>query len=62
MIALGSIIGVAYMVVQGKQDAGITFDQVNSLFLFILSSALWVERCSTFLKIRLIILTMPYNA
>jgi phosphatidylglycerol:prolipoprotein diacylglycerol transferase len=39
MIAAGSIAGVAYMVVQGKRDVGITFDQANLLFLLIFLSA-----------------------
>jgi phosphatidylglycerol:prolipoprotein diacylglycerol transferase len=39
MIALGSIGGVIYMAVQGKKDVGLTFDQANSLFLFIFISA-----------------------
>jgi phosphatidylglycerol---prolipoprotein diacylglyceryl transferase len=39
MIALGAIAGVAYMAVQGKKDVGLTFDQANSLFLFICLAA-----------------------
>lgn len=39
MIALGAIAGVAYMAIQGKQDVGLTFDQANSLFLFICLAA-----------------------
>jgi phosphatidylglycerol:prolipoprotein diacylglycerol transferase len=39
MIALGSVAGVVYMAVQGKKDVGLTFDQANSLFLFIFISA-----------------------
>jgi phosphatidylglycerol:prolipoprotein diacylglycerol transferase len=39
MIALGAIAGVAYMAIQGKKEVGLTFDQANSLFLFIFISA-----------------------
>jgi phosphatidylglycerol:prolipoprotein diacylglycerol transferase len=39
MIALGSIAGVAYMVVQGKKEVGLTFDQANALFLCIFAAA-----------------------
>jgi len=39
MIALGSIAGVAYMVVQGRKEVGLTFDQANTLFLLIFVAA-----------------------
>jgi phosphatidylglycerol:prolipoprotein diacylglycerol transferase len=39
MIALGVIGAVAYMVIQGKKDVGLTFDQANTLFLFIFIAA-----------------------
>ncbi len=39
MIALGAVAGVWYLVVQGKKDVGLTFDQANSLFLFIFLAA-----------------------
>lgn len=39
MIALGVIAGVTYMALQGKKEVGLTFDQANSLFLFIFISA-----------------------
>ena len=39
MIALGAIAGVAYMAIRGKKELGITFDQANSLFLFIFIAA-----------------------
>jgi phosphatidylglycerol:prolipoprotein diacylglycerol transferase len=35
MIALGAIAGVSYMAVQGKKEAGLTFDQANTLFLIL---------------------------
>src|SRR5688572_25692002 len=39
MIALGAIAGVTYMAIRGKKEVGLTFDQVNSLFLFIFIAA-----------------------
>lgn len=39
MIALGVVAGVTYMALQGKKEVGLTFDQSNSLFLFIFISA-----------------------
>lgn len=39
MIAIGVLVAVTYMVLQGKKDVGLTFDQANSLFLFIFISA-----------------------
>jgi phosphatidylglycerol---prolipoprotein diacylglyceryl transferase len=39
MIALGAIAGVAYMAIRGKKEVGLTFDQANSLFLFIFIAA-----------------------
>ncbi|MCI0750529.1 MAG: prolipoprotein diacylglyceryl transferase [Flammeovirgaceae bacterium] len=38
-IALGVLLGVAYLVIQGKKDVGLTFDQANTLFLIIFISA-----------------------
>lgn len=40
MIALGVIAAVTYLTMQGKKDVGLTFDQANSLFLFIFIAAL----------------------
>jgi phosphatidylglycerol:prolipoprotein diacylglycerol transferase len=40
MIALGAAAGVAYMAVQGKKELGLTFDQANTLFLYIFIAAL----------------------
>ncbi len=39
MIALGVVVAVAYLSVQGKKDVGLTFDQANSLFLLIFIAA-----------------------
>jgi phosphatidylglycerol:prolipoprotein diacylglycerol transferase len=38
-IAIGAIAGVAYMTVQGKRELNLTFDQANTLFLFIFLAA-----------------------
>ena len=40
MIALGAIAGVAYMTIQGKKEVGLTFDQANTLFLYIFLAAI----------------------
>src|SRR5690606_41767977 len=40
MIALGAIAGVWYMTVQGRKELGLTFDQANTLFLYIFLAAL----------------------
>jgi phosphatidylglycerol:prolipoprotein diacylglycerol transferase len=39
LIALGAIAGVAYMAREGKKEVGLTFDQANTLFLFIFVAA-----------------------
>jgi phosphatidylglycerol---prolipoprotein diacylglyceryl transferase len=39
MIAIGVIAGVGYMVIQGKKEVGLTFDQANTLFLLIFVAA-----------------------
>jgi phosphatidylglycerol---prolipoprotein diacylglyceryl transferase len=39
LIAIGAIAGVAYMAIQGKKEVGLTFDQANTLFLFIFLAA-----------------------
>lgn len=39
MIAIGVIIAVSYMFLQGKKELGLTFDQANSLFLLIFLAA-----------------------
>ena len=38
-IALGAILGLVYMAVQGKRNFGTTFDKSNSLFIYIVISA-----------------------
>lgn len=55
MIGVGAIAGVAYMAVQGKKKVGLTFDQANSLFLYIFIAAfvggkvfLFLEEPSTY--------------
>lgn len=39
MIALGAGAGIWYMARQGKKEVGLTFDQVNTLFLLIFAAA-----------------------
>lgn len=39
MIALGVIAAIAYMTYQGRREAGLTFDQANSIFLYIFFAA-----------------------
>lgn len=39
MIALGAIAGVAYMAMEGKKTVGLSFDQANTLFLWIFIAA-----------------------
>lgn len=39
MIALGAIAGVSYIAIQGKNDVGLSFDQANTLFVFIFIAA-----------------------
>lgn len=38
-IALGAVVGLIYMAVQGKNNFGTTFDKSNSLFIYIVISA-----------------------
>jgi phosphatidylglycerol:prolipoprotein diacylglycerol transferase len=56
-IALGIVTGMAYLVVGGKKEVGLTFDQANALFLFIFFAAiiggklfLFFEQPSTYLQ------------
>lgn len=39
MIAVGVIVAVAYLAIQGKREVNLTFDQANNLFLFIFMAA-----------------------
>ncbi|QOI97931.1 MAG: prolipoprotein diacylglyceryl transferase [Flammeovirgaceae bacterium] len=39
MIAVGVVFGVAYLVIQGKKEVKLTFDQANNLFLIIFAAA-----------------------
>lgn len=56
LIAIGAIAGVAYLALRGRKEIGLTFDQANSLFLFIFIAAfvggkvfLFFEDTSTYL-------------
>ena len=40
MIAAGILAGMAYLIIVGKKEVGLTFDQANSLFLWIFLAAL----------------------
>lgn len=39
MIAVGILAGMAYLIITGKNELGLTFDQANSLFLWIFVAA-----------------------
>lgn len=39
MIALGAIGGIAYMAIRGRKEVGLTFEQANSLFLYLFIAA-----------------------
>jgi phosphatidylglycerol---prolipoprotein diacylglyceryl transferase len=39
LIAIGAVAGVLYMTRRGKREVGLTFDQANTLFLFIFFAA-----------------------
>lgn len=39
MIALGIVAGMVYLIIQGRKEVGLTFDQANSLFLYIFFAA-----------------------
>ena len=39
MIAVGIVAGMIYLIVEGKREAGLTFDQANSLFLYVFLAA-----------------------
>src|SRR5688572_4773681 len=39
MIAIGAVAGILYMVIRGKKEIGLTFDQANGLFLSIFIAA-----------------------
>ncbi len=38
-IALGALLGVLFLYIQGKKEFGLTFDQTNNLFIFIVLAA-----------------------
>jgi phosphatidylglycerol---prolipoprotein diacylglyceryl transferase len=50
MIAVGIVAGVSYMAVVGKKEAGLTFDQANSLFLLIFFAAVVGGKLFLFLE------------
>ena len=50
MIALGIIAGMAYLIVAGKKQVGLTFDQANTLFLYIFFAAIVGGKLFLFLE------------
>jgi phosphatidylglycerol:prolipoprotein diacylglycerol transferase len=61
MIALGAIAGVSYMAVQGKKEAGLTFDQANMLFLLLFLAAFVGGKFFLFLEDPKLHLSNPIN-
>jgi phosphatidylglycerol:prolipoprotein diacylglycerol transferase len=61
MIALGAIVGVAYMAVQGKKQVGLTFDQANMLFLLIFIAAFFGGKVFLFFEDPASYLSHPKN-
>lgn len=50
MIALGIVAGMGYLIIEGKKEAGLTFDQANALFLFIFLAAVVGGKLFLFLE------------
>jgi phosphatidylglycerol---prolipoprotein diacylglyceryl transferase len=50
MIALGIIAGMSYLIVEGKREVGLTFDQANKLFLYIFFAAIIGGKLFLFLE------------
>ena len=50
MIALGIVAGMAYLILQGKKEVGLTFDLANGLFLLIFLSAVLGGKLFLFLE------------
>jgi phosphatidylglycerol---prolipoprotein diacylglyceryl transferase len=50
MIALGIIAGMSYLIIQGKKEVGLTFDQANKLFLYIFFAAIIGGKLFLFLE------------
>ena len=50
MIALGILAGMAYLIVEGKKEVGLTFDQGNKLFLYIFFAAVIGGKLFLFLE------------
>jgi phosphatidylglycerol:prolipoprotein diacylglycerol transferase len=50
MIALGVVAGMAYLIVTGRRETGLTFDQANSLFLLIFLAAVVGGKLFLFLE------------
>lgn len=41
-ISLGIVAGMVYLIIQGRKEVGLTFDQANSLFLYIFFAAFYL--------------------
>lgn len=50
MIAMGIVAGMVYLIIEGKREAGLTFDQANALFLFIFFAAVVGGKLFLFLE------------
>ena len=50
MIAVGIVAGMSYLVIEGKKEAGLTFDQANKLFLYIFFAAVIGGKVFLFLE------------
>jgi len=50
MIALGIVAGMLYLIIEGKKEAGLTFDQANTLFLTIFLAAVVGGKLFLFLE------------
>ena len=50
MIALGILAGMAYLIIEGKREAGFTFDRANHLFLWIFLAAVIGGKLFLFLE------------
>ena len=50
MIALGIVAGMSYLIIEGKKEVGLTFDQANKLFLYIFFAAVIGGKLFLFLE------------
>lgn len=50
LIALGIVGGMTYLIIEGKKETGLTFDQANALFLYIFLAAIVGGKLFLFLE------------